>query len=100
MSDDLTYPGGLAALTERFEQRRDPFEFGTETLPGLDVDLLPLSEQIVSASATQTIEGASNTSWTRKRIQIAREFVGLSHLSFLNAQLIANLRAIRRKARK
>ena len=33
-SKDLTYPGGLRELSERYNSRRTPFEFGDEDLPG------------------------------------------------------------------
>ncbi|WP_171174329.1 hypothetical protein [Ruegeria sp. HKCCD8929] len=90
--DDFTYSGGLAAMLDRYDGRRDPFDFGPETLPSLDVDLEALVTQIVPECATRIATGATNTSWSRKRIQIAEEFVGNSELAFLNAQLISNLR--------
>ncbi len=93
MTDDtLTYPGGFAYMLERYEGRRDPFDFGPEDLPALDVDLEALKAEIVTESATQKQPGDPKTSWARKRRQIAEEFVGNSALAFLNAQLISNLR--------
>ncbi|MDA5557876.1 hypothetical protein [Shimia sp. MMG029] len=93
MTDDtLTYPGGFAYMMERYEGRRDPFDFGPEDLPPLDVDLAALKAAIVPGSATQKQPDDPNTSWARKRRQIAEEFVAKSALAFLNAQLISNLR--------
>lgn len=93
MSDErLTYPGGLSALLDRYEGRRDPFDFGPETLPPLGVDFAALRSKTVPQSATSRQAGEPNTSWSRKRWQIAEEFVGKSELAFLNAQLISNLR--------
>lgn len=93
MTDDtLTYPGGFAYMLARYEGRRDPFEFGPEDLPPLDVDLAALKAEIVPESATQKQPDDPKTSWARKRRQIAEEFVGQSALAFLNAQLISNLR--------
>ncbi|MBO9444851.1 hypothetical protein [Ruegeria sp. R14_0] len=92
MDDDLTYSGGLPALQDRFERRRAPFEWSDVDFPAADADLVPLTHQIVPESATRPDPGKADTSWTRKRQQIAREFVGKSELAFLNAQLISNLR--------
>ena len=92
MSDDeLTYPGGLPDMLDSYENRRSPFQFGTLTLPVLDVDLEDLAKRTVPDTATELPPGHSST-WDRKRVQIAREFVGNSELAFLNAQLISNLR--------
>ncbi|MBO9477794.1 hypothetical protein J7382_09630 [Shimia sp. R11_0] len=88
----LTYPGGFAYMMERYEGRRDPFDFGPEDLPAVDVNLGVLREAIVPERAAQKGPADPNTSWARKRRQIAEEFVGLSELAFLNAQLISNLR--------
>lgn len=90
--DDLTFPGGLPDMLDSYENRRSPFEFGAETLPALDTDLAALTHRIVPESATVLPEGDLRTSWDRKRVQIAREFVGSSELAFLNAQLVSNLR--------
>ncbi len=79
-------------MLERYEGRRDGFDFGPETLPPLDADLTALRDQVVPETATQKHPADPNTSWARKRRQIAEEFVGNSHLAFLNAQLISNLR--------
>ncbi len=92
MSDnDLTFPGGLPDMLDTLENRRNPFVFGTETLPGLDVDLVALAARTASEDAT-VLPAGTHTSWDRKRIRIAKEFVGNSELAFLNAQLISNLR--------
>jgi len=88
----LTYSGGLSAMMDRYEGRRDPFDFGSESLPSLDADLKAMRSQLVPESATVRQPDAPNTSWARKRRQIAEEFVGNSQLCFLNAQLISNLR--------
>lgn len=77
---------------DRYDGRREPFDFGPETLPPLTVDLDAMRTCIVPASATSRQLGDPNTSWSRKRWQIAEEFVGSSELAFLNAQLISNLR--------
>ncbi len=89
---NLTYPGGYAYMMERYDGRRDPFDFGPEDLPPLDVNLSVLRNAIVPERATQKGPADPNTSWARKRRQIAEEFIGLSELAFLNAQLISNLR--------
>ncbi|MEC8196061.1 MAG: hypothetical protein VX228_07050 [Pseudomonadota bacterium] len=88
----LTYPGGYAYMMERYHGRRDPFDFGPEDLPPLDVNLSVLRNAIVPKRAAQKGPADPNTRWARKRRQIAEEFVGLSELAFLNAQLISNLR--------
>lgn len=79
-------------MLERYEGRREPFDFGPETLPQIDTDLASLRSQIVDESATVKQPNDPNTSWSRKRRQIAEEFVGNTQLAFLNAQLISNLR--------
>ncbi|PSL20400.1 hypothetical protein [Shimia abyssi] len=91
-NQNLTYPGGLPALLDRYEGRRAPFDFGPEDLPALDCDLHMMKDSQVSESATERQKGEPNTSWSRKRREIAREFVGNTELTFLNAQLISNLR--------
>ncbi|KPA23025.1 hypothetical protein shim_13180 [Shimia sp. SK013] len=88
----LTYPDGLKAMMDRYEGRRDPFDFGPETLPPITTDLDALCVKTVTPADTSRQPGEPNTSWSRKRWQIAEEFVGNSHLAFLNAQLISNLR--------
>lgn len=90
--DDLTYPGGLAAMLERYEGRRAPFEFGPGLLPPPDIDLDALARRSVLESATLADPDIAECAWTRKRRQIAAEFVGKSELAFLNAQLISILR--------
>lgn len=90
--DDLTFPGGLPDMLDSYEARRSPFEFGDETLPPLDVDLDQLARQAVPDSATKIAGGGRRTTWDRKRVKLAAEFVGKSELAFLNAQLISNLR--------
>ncbi|WP_299427431.1 hypothetical protein [uncultured Shimia sp.] len=88
----LTYPGGYAYMMERYDGRREPFDFGPEDLPPLDVNLSVLRNAVVPERATQKGPADPNTSWSRKRRQIAEEFIGASELAFLNAQLISNLR--------
>ncbi|MFY0661674.1 MAG: hypothetical protein JXR15_14375 [Shimia sp.] len=89
---NLTYPGGYAYMMERYDGRREPFDFGPEDLPPLDVNLTVLRNAVVPERATQKGPADPNTSWARKRGQIAEEFIGASELAFLNAQLISNLR--------
>ena len=90
--EDLTYPGGLPALLERYEGRRDPFNFGPDSLPPLDSDLGALRSALVPASAAEKQPDDPRTSWAWKRRDIAREFVGNSELACLNGLLISNLR--------
>ncbi len=88
----LTYPGGYAYMMERYDGRREPFDFGPEDLPPVHTNLLVLKNAVVSERAAQKGPADPNTSWARKRRQIAEEFIGASELAFLNAQLISNLR--------
>ena len=88
----LTYPGGYAYMMERYDGRRDPFDFGPEDLPPLDTNLSVLKTAVVPERAAEKGPSDPKTSWARKRRQIAEEFIGLSELAFLNAQLISNLR--------
>lgn len=91
---DQTYPEGLSGLRERYNSRREPFVFYKELLPPANVDLVPLAQQTVPATATSWQEGEpkKNSSWATKRRAIAKEFVGNSQLAYLNAMLISNLR--------
>lgn len=93
-SDDLTYSGGLKALQQRYNSRREPFAFYKENLPALDVSLQDLAQATVTETATSLQEGEPKkySSWAHKRRAIAVEFVGNSQLAFLNAMLISNLR--------
>ncbi|NVO55476.1 hypothetical protein HW561_06710 [Rhodobacteraceae bacterium B1Z28] len=90
--DDLTFPGGLPDMLDNYENRRSAFQFGTEPLPDIDVNLASLASRPVPENATVLPTGSPTSSWDRKRVQIAKEFVGRSQLAFLNAQLISNLR--------
>lgn len=91
---DLTYPGGLTAMSDRWASRRAAFVFYKESLPPLDADLAAMARETVAQTATtwQPGEPKKNSTWARKRRDIATEFVGASQLSYLNAMLIANLR--------
>ncbi|MES0861038.1 hypothetical protein ABLN87_01620 [Ruegeria sp. SCPT10] len=90
--DDLTFPGGLPDMLDGYDKRRTPFEFGANTLPPLEADLEALAGQTVPQSATELPPLDIQSSWDRKRVKIAEEFIGQSELAFLNAQLVANLR--------
>lgn len=79
-------------MLDRYEGRRDPFDFGTESLPPLNLDLTVLKTTTVKISAAKRAKDEPNTEWGRKRRQIAEEFIGNSELAFLNAQLVSNLR--------
>ncbi len=79
-------------MSDRYEGRRAPFDFGPESLPPVDADLAALRLSLLPQAASQKQRSDPNTSWARKRRQIAEEFVGNSELAFLNAQLISNLR--------
>lgn len=93
MSDnDLTYPGGLPALLQRYEGRRAPFEFGPECMPALDCDLDRMIATPVTESMARKQPNDPATSWARKRRAIAADFIGNSELAYTNALLIANLR--------
>lgn len=91
---DETYEGGFETLIERFDARREGFDYYKESFPDLDVSLDPMTRNLVPASATGWREGEpkKSSSWARKRRAIAKEFVGNSELAYLNAMLIANLR--------
>lgn len=94
MAAKQTFPGGLDDLGATFDARRTPFDHHGETFPPPDPDLTELAREIVPASAADWTPDIVNTplSWSRKRRLLAKEFIGNSQLSFLNAQLIANLR--------
>lgn len=96
-SEDRTYPTGLIELSERYNSRREPFDFGEETLPPIDADLNAFKARIVPDEATRRQKGEPlrGTSWMKKRRKIAEEFVGNSELAYLNALLISNLRKTR-----
>lgn len=92
--DDLSYPGGLDALTERYNSRREPFDLDKDSLPAADADLIPFTTTFVTEAATKKRAGEPRRSsaFSRKRRDIAVEFVGKSELALLNALLISNLR--------
>lgn len=79
-------------MLKRYEGRRDPFDFGTYTLPPLTVDLAAMTAVMVQSVATKKPANATESPWASKRRAIADEFVGNSELAFLNAQLVSNLR--------
>lgn len=93
-SDNVTYPGGLSALMERHNSRREPFDFTDDIFPGEVLDLDQLANTIVTEDATRKPRGAAHprSAWNNKRRAIAREFIGNSELAYLNALLISNLR--------
>lgn len=86
---DETFDGGLAAMLERYDARRAPFDPAAVDLPALDVDLATLAARPVT---DDDLVLRNRSRWSRKRAQIAREFVGKSQLALLNALLISNLR--------
>ncbi len=95
MSDPiLTFPGGAEFIIDRWESRRDGFDFVDVPMPDVSVDLNALKEKIVPESALkkQKDEPKRPNSFAAKKRHVAREFVGKTELEFLNAQLIAALR--------
>ena len=92
--ENETYPGGLDALLGRYNSRRDPFDFKSETFPPHDLDLTLLAHTKVTEEATRKPRNSTQagSAWANKRRAIAREFVGNSELAYLNAMLISNLR--------
>ncbi len=86
---DVTYDGGLAAMLERYNARRKPFNPDVVALPPLDADLAALAAQVVTQN---DLTPRTATRWSRKKAQIASEFPGKSQLALLNALLISNLR--------
>ncbi|MEO9782531.1 MAG: hypothetical protein ABJH07_12210 [Sedimentitalea sp.] len=86
---DPTYDGGLAAMLERYNARRKPYNPVAVALPPLDADLDALAAQIVTEV---DLNVQVPTRWARKKARIAKEFSGKSQLALLNALLISNLR--------
>lgn len=73
----------------RFEARRSPVTFAPdESLPPLDVDLVPLLHQ----SVTVTPLPAKPSSFAKKRHLLEREMQGQPQIALLHAQLIGCLR--------
>ncbi|MWD27565.1 glycosyltransferase family 2 protein [Aquicoccus sp. SCR17] len=88
-----TYDGGIPALLEQMEARRDPLVYGPgEALPPLDVDLGPLKEDRVLRPAEDPDFEAPATTYARKRKALRREFQDAPEICYLNGMLIANLR--------
>ncbi|MCV2893922.1 hypothetical protein [Lentibacter sp. XHP0401] len=88
-NETLTYTGGAEEILARWNKRRGPFKLeGAAYAP--DLDLATLAGRIVPESAAEP-KGNHGT-FALKRSMIAPEFIGLSELAFLNAQLIAHLR--------
>ncbi|MDA7426629.1 glycosyltransferase family 2 protein [Thalassococcus lentus] len=94
MSSDQTYPGGIKAVLSQYEGRRDAFDYAPgEALPDADIDLTPLSGEIVADPDLDPAEAAPfRSSYHRKRHALRKELTGLSELCYLNAMLISHLR--------
>lgn len=87
----LTYPGGPAEVIDRWNGRRGPVVYGRgESLPPLDIDLLPLVAQKVPEGELAPTTPLSH--YKRKLWQLRRELEGKSELAVLNADLIVHLR--------
>lgn len=87
----LTYPDAPGAVIDRWNTRRGPVVYGRgESLPPLDIDLVPLA-------ATKVPEGelppdTRFSHYKRKLWKLRRELEGKSELAVLNADLIVHLR--------
>ncbi len=94
MQDETTFPGGRDALEAAYDSRRDPFNFKGETFPPVDPDLTALANAVLRDEDVKWSRFARRGAgyWARKRKLVAREFIGKSQLSYLNALLIACLR--------
>ena len=90
----LTYPGGAEELIARWNSRREPFHFYGKVLPGLSIELEPLTRLLVTKNFTRKHpdEVRADGTFSSKHRRVAREFLGNSHLAYLNGLLIANLR--------
>ncbi len=79
----------LIDMRTRYEARRAGFRGGVQGLPAADADLAPLVHSVVEkADTTQTARNGH----ARKRAELARQFLGKSHLALTTALLIAHLR--------
>lgn len=95
MSDDRqpTYDGGIAAVLDQMEARRDPLTYGKgEALPPLDTDLQPLKTARVGPIAADPEIFYAETTYAKKRKHLRKEFHDEPELCCLNGLLIANLR--------
>ena len=80
------YPDGFDTVVAAWESRRDPLIWADKGLPQADADLEALANEIVKE------QPVGNVGFRLKKKTIAKEFIGLSSLSLLNACLIATLR--------
>ncbi|PIE14468.1 MAG: hypothetical protein CSA70_01555 [Rhodobacterales bacterium] len=89
MPDPETYHGGFAAIVTQMEGRRAPLDFAPgEGLPGADVDFEAMKTPLSApGDATDGMSGFS-----RKRLELQKEFEGEPELCMFNGLLIALLR--------
>jgi hypothetical protein len=89
-----TYPGGIAAVLEEMDARRDPLAFAEgEALPPCDVDLAPLKAARVPAPAQDAERRAPIASPNRRKfLALREELQGHSELACLHGLLVAHLR--------
>lgn len=87
----LTYPDAPGGLIDRWNTRRGPVTYGRgESLPPLDIDLLPLVAARVPEGELMPDTRLSH--YKRKLWQLRRDLEGKSELAVLNADLIVHLR--------
>lgn len=87
----LTYPDAPGGVIDRWNTRRGPVVYGRgESLPPLDIDLIPLAAQKVPEG--ELIPDVPMSHYKRKLWQLRRDLEGKSELAVLNANLIVHLR--------
>lgn len=89
-----TYDGGIKAVLDQMEARRDPLTFSKgEALPPLTTDLAALREQIVPSIDEDPMRREPlRSSNRRKQLEVRAELAGQSELCALHGLLIAHLR--------
>lgn len=87
----LTYPDAPGGVIDRWNTRRGPVIYGRgESLPPLDIDLIPLAATKVPEGELMPDTRLSH--YKRKLWQLRRDLEGKSELAVLNADLIVHLR--------
>jgi hypothetical protein len=93
MSSPPTYPGGIKAVIAQYEARRAPLPpDDAARLPAADINLIPLTRQIVSDPADGPLAPPFANNAQRKAYALRQELQGQSELTVLHALTIAHLR--------
>lgn len=88
---DTVYRGGFYSILRGFEKSQRPYQQPLNYLPDVECDLTEMIEQRVPQLEVEP-DTLKKATIERKHLEFQKEFQGSSHLLYVHAMLIANLR--------